>query len=110
MRALAVGLPPFACDHLHDSADGIGAMNRTLRPAHDLDAIDVRERDLRQVEAAAKRVGADPVDEDQREVRLSSSRNNEVSVPGRRCATVKPGTVPSASPREVIWRDSNSVR
>ena len=59
---------------LHDAADRVGAVDRALRSAHDLDAIDVGERHLRQIEAAAERVGANAVDQHEREVRLAAAR------------------------------------
>ena len=59
---------------LDDAANRVGAENRALRSAHDLDPLDVAQRHLRQIEAAAERIGADAVDQHEREVRFASAR------------------------------------
>src|SRR5262245_55772370 len=61
-------------DDLHDAANRIGAEERALRTAYDFDPFDIRKRYLREVEAAAKRVGANAVDKDEREVGFSAAR------------------------------------
>ena len=76
MRRVA-RLPPSICavdrrraamarDDVHDAADRIRAVERALRSAHDLDALDIGDRHLRQVEAAAERIGANAVNEHER--------------------------------------------
>ena len=42
--------PSCVSDDLDDTADGVSPEERALRPSHDLDAFDVGERELRQVE------------------------------------------------------------
>src|SRR5439155_26575048 len=59
--ALEAGYPlrrslPLLRDDVDDPADGVGAVEPALRPAHDLDTVDRVERQLREVEATARRV------------------------------------------------------
>ena len=56
------------CDDIDDAAHGIGAVERRLRPAQYLDALDVGESERREIELAPGRdriVDADPVDHHQ---------------------------------------------
>jgi hypothetical protein len=57
-----------ARDDRDDAADRVGSVERALRSAQHLDALDILQRHLRQIEAAAERIGAHAVDEDEREV------------------------------------------
>ena len=68
--AWADRLAAAARDDLDHAADRVGAVERALRSAHHFDALDVLQRHLRQIEAAAKRVGADAVDQDERVSRI----------------------------------------
>ena len=65
-----------------DATDGVCPEKCALRPRDDLDALDVGERELRQVHATAERIQPHPVHEDQRVVRFTAARKE-----GRQRAT-----------------------
>ena len=60
-------------DDVDDGADGVGAKQRALGAANDLDAIDVGDREMCEIVAASKRVRADPIDEHERVVGSAAS-------------------------------------
>jgi hypothetical protein len=83
---------------MHDAADGVGAEDRALRAADDLDPLDVAERQEAEVEAAAEAVRADAVYQDQRVVRLASAREDR----GQRAAS-------AAAAHGEAWRRAQRV-
>jgi hypothetical protein len=63
-------------DHVHDATDSVSAEEGALWAAHDFDALDLGDGHLREVEAAAKRVGANAIDEDEGVIRLAAARED----------------------------------
>ena len=70
----------MACDHLHDAADCVGAVQRALRARDELDPLHVADVQQRQVDATAERVHADAVHEHERVIRFAAAREH-----GREC-------------------------
>ena len=90
-------LSAAACNHSDHAADRVGAVERALRSAQHLDALDILQRHLRQIEAAAERIGANPVDQDQRVVGFAAAREERRHRAGPPfCCSVRPGTERSA--------------
>ena len=63
-------------DNPNDRADGVRSVESALRPAHDFDPLDVGDRQMREVEAAAERIGLHAVNEHERVVRLAAARKD----------------------------------
>ena len=61
---------------LHHAADRIGPVDRALWPPDDLDPIEIEQRQVGGVVAAAHVVQADAVDHDQREIALAAARED----------------------------------
>ena len=95
----------LAGDDVDDAAHGVGAIDRALRPAQDLDALDIVERDGGEVELVVggrRVVDADAVDQHQRVAGLAAAQAHFVVPPGPPdSVTVTPGTVRSSSATEV---------
>ena len=72
----AVGRAAVPRDDADDRADGIRSVERALRSANDFDPLDVGDRQVREVEAAAERVGLHAVDEHERVVRFAAARED----------------------------------
>ena len=67
-------LAAAASHDLDHAADRIRSIERALRAAQHLDAINILQRHLREIEAAAERIGANAVDENQRVVGFTTAR------------------------------------
>ena len=102
----------LARDDVDDAAHGVGAVDRALRPAQHLDALDIVERDRREIELVADRrrvVDAHAVDEHQRVADVAAAQAHFGRPPGPPdSVTVTPGTVCSRPATEVgddcsIW-------
>src|SRR5262245_12156244 len=68
------GLAAAAGDDLHDTGDRVRSVERALRTADDFHSVDVFERYLGKIQAATERVGADAVDEYEREIGFTAAR------------------------------------
>ena len=70
-------LRPFLGDDVDDAADRISAVKPALRPAHDLDALDVPSQDVLEIEGASGRIGrVDAVDKDLGLIRICTANED----------------------------------
>ena len=77
----AVGRLAAPGEHLNDRADGVRAVQRRLRAAHDLDALDFGARHATDIELTAVPVDAHAVDEHEVVVRLAAPREQRAQRP-----------------------------
>ena len=72
-----MGRPPAGPgDEVNHSRHGVGAVKRAGRPSNDLDPLDVRRREAREVECAPGLVHLDAVDQDEHVVALSAPQKH----------------------------------